>query len=92
MYKKLHIADFRLYRDTDILFGKYITVLAGRNSTGKSTILGLVANSAQLPKYHTYFALPSKLNSASFSEAARSLMKRRSIDYSLALSLMELKR
>lgn len=68
MYKKLHIADFRLFQDTDIVFGKYVTVLAGRNSTGKSTILGLVANSAQLQKYRTYSGASFK---AEFSELFR---------------------
>lgn len=68
MYKKLHIADFRLFKDTDIIFGKYVTVLAGRNSTGKSTILGLVANSAQLQKYRTYSGTSFK---AEFSELFR---------------------
>ena len=68
MYKKLHIADFRLFQDTDIVFGKYVTVLAGRNSTGKSTILGLVANSAQLQKYRTYSGASFK---AEFSKLFR---------------------
>lgn len=34
----------------EIDLGKYVTVLAGRNSTGKSTILGLLANSGELKK------------------------------------------
>ncbi len=68
MYKKLHIADFRLFKDADIVFGKHVTVLAGRNSTGKSTILGLVANSAQLQKYRTYSGTSFK---AEFSELFR---------------------
>ena len=40
MYKKIHINDFRLFHDQKLMFGKYLTVLSGRNSTGKSTILG----------------------------------------------------
>ena len=68
MYKKLYIDDFRLFKNTDIVFGQHLTVLAGRNSTGKSTILGLVANSGQLSGYHTYTGAPFK---AEFSELFR---------------------
>ena len=50
MYKNLKIKDFRQFQDKEILLGKRITVLAGRNSTGKSTILGLLANSGELKK------------------------------------------
>lgn len=50
MYKKININDFRLFHNQTILLGKYLTVLSGRNSTGKSTILGMIANSAELKK------------------------------------------
>ena len=50
MYKKIHINDFRLFQNQTILLGKYVTVLSGRNSTGKSTILGMIANSGELKK------------------------------------------
>lgn len=50
MYKNLTIKNFRQFQDKEILLGKRITVLAGRNSTGKSTILGLLANSGELKK------------------------------------------
>lgn len=50
MYKKMHINDFRLFHDQTLMFGKYLTVLSGRNSTGKSTILGMIANSGELKK------------------------------------------
>lgn len=50
MYKNLKIREFRQFQDNEILLGKRITVLAGRNSTGKSTILGLLANSGELKK------------------------------------------
>ena len=50
MYKLLAIKDFRQFKNVDILLGKRLTVLAGRNSTGKSTILGLLANSGELKK------------------------------------------
>lgn len=50
MYKQIHINDFRLFHDQTIMLGKYLTVLSGRNSTGKSTILGMIANSGELKK------------------------------------------
>lgn len=50
MYKLLKINDFRQFNNTSIYLGKRLTVLAGRNSTGKSTILGLLANSGELKK------------------------------------------
>lgn len=50
MYKSIKIRDFRLFKNQTITFGKYLTVLSGRNSTGKSTILGMVANSGELKK------------------------------------------
>jgi predicted ATPase len=50
MYKQLIINDFRQFQDVDLYLGKRITVLAGRNSTGKSTILGILGNSGELKK------------------------------------------
>lgn len=50
MIKRLKVNKFRIFEDKEILFGKYITVLSGRNSTGKSTILGMIANSCELKK------------------------------------------
>ncbi len=50
MYKLLVIKNFRQFNDVNILMGKRITILAGRNSTGKSTILGILANSGELKK------------------------------------------
>lgn len=50
MYKLLKLNDFRQFHDMDILLGKRLTVIAGRNSTGKSTILGILANSGELKK------------------------------------------
>lgn len=67
MYKKIHITDFRLFQNQTILLGRYLTVLSGRNSTGKSTILGMIANSGELKKKDgvTY---SSKVFRAEFSE------------------------
>ena len=50
MYKSLMINDFRQFNDMKISLGKKLTVIAGRNSTGKSTILGILANSGELKK------------------------------------------
>jgi len=50
VFQKIDIRDFRLFHDKSIRLGKYLTVLSGRNSTGKSTILGMIANSAELKK------------------------------------------
>lgn len=67
MYKKIQINDFRLFHDQTLLLGKFLTVLSGRNSTGKSTILGMIANSGELKKKDgvTY---SSKAFRAEFSE------------------------
>lgn len=67
MYKKIHINDFRLFQNQTLLLGKYLTVLSGRNSTGKSTILGMIANSGELKKKDgvTYSLKPFR---AEFSE------------------------
>ena len=50
MYKEISINDFRLFHNQTLLLGKYLTVLSGRNSTGKSTILGMLANSGEQKK------------------------------------------
>lgn len=66
MYKVLHIGKFRLLENVDIALGSQITVIAGRNSTGKSTILGMLANSCELEAaYKTY---QGKRFKAEFSE------------------------
>jgi len=67
MYKSIKIRDFRMFKGQEILLGKYLTVLSGRNSTGKSTILGMIANSGELKKKDgvTYLLKPFR---ADFSE------------------------
>ena len=50
MFKNIIINDFRQFKNKELILGKRVTVLAGRNSTGKSTILGLLANSGELKK------------------------------------------
>lgn len=67
MYKKLSIEHFRALKGQNFELGEYITVLAGWNATGKSTILGLLGNSSELKKEEglTY---SGKLFRAEFSE------------------------
>lgn len=48
MFKNIKINNFRVLKNTDIDLGRYITVFAGWNATGKSTLLALLANSAEL--------------------------------------------
>ena len=50
MYKSLITNDFRQFNNMEISLGKRLTAIAGRNSTGKSTILGILANSGELKK------------------------------------------
>ena len=50
MYKILKLNNFRQFNNMDIYLGRRLTVVAGRNSTGKSTILGILANSGELKK------------------------------------------
>lgn len=45
---KLDLCDFRLFNNAEVYIGKKITAIAGNNGTGKSTILGLLANSSAL--------------------------------------------
>ena len=40
---KLHLETFRHFNDVNIEFGERITVISGQNGTGKSSILGWVA-------------------------------------------------
>lgn len=51
---RLSIEDFRQFENCEIVIGNKLTAIAGNNGTGKSTILGLLANSSQLPGRKTY--------------------------------------
>ena len=55
---RLHIDDFRQFKDCEVVIGNKVTAIAGNNGTGKSTILGLLANSSALGKYRTYMGKP----------------------------------
>lgn len=50
MYKTLKLNNFRQFSNMNIEMGWRLTVIAGRNSTGKSTLLGILANSGELKK------------------------------------------
>ena len=67
MFHSIEIKQFRCFCDHTIMLGKYLTVLAGRNSTGKSTVLGMLGNATELKKGEgaTYF---SKAFRADFGE------------------------
>ena len=54
-FRKLYIQDFRQFSDQEVFIGNKLTALAGNNGTGKSIILGILANSSQLLEHHTYF-------------------------------------
>ena len=47
--KKLHINKFRTIKERDIVLGKNITLITGKNGTMKSTLLGLVAHPFSSP-------------------------------------------
>lgn len=48
MFTSINIKNFRAIQNKEIQLGKYVTMLAGWNSTGKSTVLALLANSTEL--------------------------------------------
>lgn len=77
MYKEISINDFRLFHNQTLLLGKYLTVLSGRNSTGKSTILGMLANSGEQKKKDgvTYSERPLGLSLANSLRVAGNLMR-----------------
>lgn len=54
----LYIEDFRQFKGCEIIIGSKLTAIAGNNGTGKSTILGLLANSSELRGQKTYIGKP----------------------------------
>lgn len=57
-FNKLLIENFRQFSDKEIFLGNKMTAIAGNNGTGKSIILGILANSSQLSGFHTYLDKP----------------------------------
>lgn len=50
MIKNLYIDHFRAMKNFDIPLGSALTAIAGQNATGKSTLLGIIGNTFQLPQ------------------------------------------
>ena len=50
MYHSIELYDFRKFKNMSFHLGKYITVIAGQNATGKSTLLGILGNACELKK------------------------------------------
>ena len=50
MFTQIKINKFRAINDKTFRLGKYVTMFAGWNGTGKSTVLALMANSTELKK------------------------------------------
>ena len=50
MLKEIKLNNFRIFKDESLLLGKYLTVIAGGNATGKSTILGMLGNCGELKR------------------------------------------
>lgn len=55
---KLSLGDFRLFNNAEIYIGGKVTAIAGNNGTGKSTVLGILANSSQLKGKKTLLGKP----------------------------------
>lgn len=70
MIKSISIRKFRIFEDIDIELGKRITVIAGRNATGKSNLLAMLGNSCQLTS-KKYKTLLGKQFRTEFSEIFR---------------------
>lgn len=51
---RLFIEDFRQFENCEVVIGNKLTAIAGNNGTGKSTILGLLANSSEPRGKKTY--------------------------------------
>lgn len=54
MIHSIQINDFRIFKNQNIKFGKYVTAIAGKNGLGKSTILALVGNSCELKEKNIF--------------------------------------
>ena len=57
-FRKLLIENFRQFSSKEFFLGNKMTAIAGNNGTGKSTILGILANSSQLGGHRTYLDKP----------------------------------
>lgn len=55
LIKSIYIKKFRKLKEIKFDIAERITVIAGHNGIGKSTILGLIANGSELKGHHSYF-------------------------------------
>ena len=67
MFTQIKINRFRAIENETFNLGQYVTMFAGWNATGKSTILALMANSTELKK-HQGLTYNGKQFRAEFSE------------------------
>jgi predicted ATPase len=88
MFHTLNIKQFRCFEQKDIILGKLLTVLAGRNSTGKSTILGMLGNSAEMKKGEgcTYFSKQFRADFGELFKGSKDYDKSGSDKYKVILS------
>ena len=68
MIKNINIIDFRNLQNINIQLGKVVTVIAGQNGTGKSTILALLGHAAE----HKTVALLGKKFGTEYKEIIKS--------------------
>lgn len=71
MLKHMQINDFRVLKNISVTLGKQITVIAGQNGTGKSTILSIIAHSSET-KDTNIFGRPYR---SQFSEMIKQSLK-----------------
>lgn len=55
LIKNIYIKKFRKLKEIKFDIAERITVIAGHNGIGKSSILGLIANGSELKGHHSYF-------------------------------------
>jgi predicted ATP-binding protein involved in virulence len=67
--KKLQIDNFRHIKNAEIVFGNKLTIISGQNGTGKSSILGWVAQLCDFKKKN------KRLNEESFKEDFKYVFK-----------------
>lgn len=71
MLKYMFIDDFRVLQNIPITMGQQITIIAGQNGTGKSTILSIIAHSSEV-KDKNIFGRPYR---SQFSEMIKQSYK-----------------
>ncbi|WP_297609794.1 AAA family ATPase [uncultured Sutterella sp.] len=87
----MDIKNFRIFQDQTIVFGEYITIFSGRNSTGKSTLLGMIANSGELKKADgvTYLKRPFRAEFGEIFKGSQQFDKQGSDRFTVVLNNAE---